>query len=44
MYKGQIEQLSENSNQLTHELKLMQDKYRDMMLKNDTIIQESINR
>lgn len=34
----------ENSNQLTHELALMQDKYRDMMLKNDLSIQESINR
>ena len=44
MYKGQIQLLTENSNQLAHELKQMQDKYRDMLLKNDLIIQESINR
>lgn len=44
MYKGQIDNLTENCNQLTHELKLMQDQYRDMLLKNDLLIQQSINR
>lgn len=44
LYKGQVQDLTANATQLTHELKLMQDQYREMLLKNDLIIQESINR
>lgn len=44
MYNHQIKQLTENATQLAHELKLMQDQHRDVLLKNDLLIQESINR
>ena len=36
--------LTENNKQLTHELSMLQEEYRQMLLKNDTIIQESIHR
>jgi hypothetical protein len=44
MYKNQINQLTENSNQIMHELKLLQEDYRQIVLKNDITIQENIHR
>jgi hypothetical protein len=44
MYTSQIALLTENSKTLSHELAMLQQDYRQMLLKNDTIIQESIHR
>lgn len=44
MYTQQINILTENSKKLAHELSMLQEDYRQMLLKNDTIIQESIHR
>jgi hypothetical protein len=44
LFTDQIEILTENSKRLTHELSMLQEDYRQMLLKNDTIIQESIQR
>ncbi len=44
MYTQQINLLTENSKKLAHELSMLQEDYRQMLLKNDTIIQESIHR
>jgi hypothetical protein len=44
LLNGQIAVLTENSKNIMHELTLLQEDYRQMLLKNDTIIQESIHR
>jgi hypothetical protein len=44
LLQGQIELLTENSKTLSHELSMLQEDYRQMLIKNDTILQESIQR
>lgn len=44
LFKTQIGHLTDNSTQLSHELKLLQDAHREILIKHDTLVQENIYR